>query len=56
MKLGLAAAAVVVGGAFVVFALRLIPKRTVTYDLGLVISGDSSTVAEVAGQPIEVED
>jgi len=49
-------AAVAVGAGFLYFALRAIPKRTVTFDVGMIISGDSTTVAEVAGQPIVLED
>lgn len=44
-----------VAAAFVVFALRAIPKRTVTFDTdaGMIISGTSTTVVGVAGKPIE---
>lgn len=41
-----------VAAGFLYFALRAIPKRTVTFDVGAIITGGSTTVADVAGKPI----
>ena len=42
-----------VGAGFLFYALRAIPKRTITFDVGAIISGTTTTVADVAGKPIE---